>query len=706
MKYVFNDFSLDVKSRLLSKGDKTIKLEPKVFELLLYFCQRPNLAISREQLITDVWQNRIVSYAAINRAVGELRKVVEEQAAKPKIIITVSKVGYLFDGHVTIDSEEDDGIEEVIKSNATDGIAEIESQEIVAINQNTVVNTQKVTSDSRMRITKVIIAVCVVMILTLFFWGKTKAPQPLATLSIEKPLTALKGSSFRGDLSETGEELVFLHKAQANDIVQVWLKKQGKTAERLSVDDNYYTFAIFAGSDSVLATRFNNLDERQCEIVNISLKTKVVEKVFDCAKRAVTHLSYSPITRTIYFNYRRSITSAFNIYSYQLDTQSIQQLTFSDITAEHGDFTLALSPSEKQLAVLEYRDKHQALLKFIGLNNKKFEVILGPEFSANSRISWLSEHQVLVADGDRLQAYNLLTEKMSVLGGSTSIGFAKAHAATNTIIFDKGKTIANIYQYPLTIEKVQNKKAITNSSFLNYQMQFANLSKKIAYLSTDSGEFEIFIKREGEQKFNTHFPEPVKVRTNLDWSSNDELLVAGINHRLYLYDVKKDKWRMLLADDNSIHYVHFIDDENIAFSSKKSGQWQIWQVNLTTEKATQVTTLGGYSMQYNSNEEAMYITKYNVSGIFKLDLRTGTEIEILPHHKITSWNKWQLRGNKIYYINKKSLHQLDLDTQNDRVISTFELKAPVSFSVSFDHSVLQRELVESSSANIWLTKIE
>ena len=49
---------------------------------------------------------------------------------------------------------------------------------------------------------------------------------------------------------------------------------------------------------------------------------------------------------------------------------------------------------------------------------------------------------------------------------------------------------------------------------------------------------------------------------------------------------------------------------------------------------------------------------------------------------------------------------LDLDRQRDSLIVTFEQKAPSSFSVSFDHRVVQRELLETSSANIWLTKIE
>ena len=709
MQYVFNGFRLDVKLSSLSKGDLKFKLEPRVLQLLLYFCQRPKQAITRDELIKDVWQDRVVGYAAINRAVGELRKVIEEEVTAPKIIITVSKVGYLFDSSVSVNNE-------AAALNDEKLITEEPKRHLVESQENAetkyasgtiyITNAPEENNPKKFNFTVALFIIVFSSILLSLLLVADRASTKPPTLTIEKPLTTLKGTSFKGDLSTTGQDLVFLYKKEANDAVQVWLKKSEQPAERLTHDDYYYTYAIFAGVDFVLASRFNNLDERECEIVKISLFNKAVEKIFNCAKRAITNLSYNLSINTAYFNYRRSITSAFNIYSYQIDTKNLQQLTFTDKTAAHGDFTLALSPSGKCLAVLEYRDNHQALLKFIAVNGQDGLVSLGPKFSANSRISWLSENQVLLTDGERLQLYDLHSQKTSVLGSNPSIGFAKAHAATKKIIFDKGNLIANIYQYPLASDNTANKEAVTNSSFLNYQMQFSNLTKQIAYLSTDSGEREIMIKPEGEHAVSTKFPEKISVISNLDWSDNDDFLLAGINQQLYLYNVNKQVWRLLLADEKSIHYVHFVDNDNIAFSSKQSGQWQIWQMNLQTQALTQLTTKGGYSVQFSDNKHVAYITKYNSLGIFKLDILAGTEQVLLSEHKVTSWKKWQLRDQKLYYIKQQDLHMLDLESKIDSFKATFELKAPASFSVSFDHSVVQRELLEASNANIWLTKIE
>ena len=94
MRFLFGDIVVDVEQIALIKDDKCIEFEPRIFELLVYFCQHPQEAISREELIAQVWRGRIVSDAAINRAVGELRKLIEDNPSSPQWIKTVSKVGY------------------------------------------------------------------------------------------------------------------------------------------------------------------------------------------------------------------------------------------------------------------------------------------------------------------------------------------------------------------------------------------------------------------------------------------------------------------------------------------------------------------------------------------------------------------------------------------------------------------------------------
>lgn len=102
MQYQFDQITLDVDQRALFKQESQIDCEPKVFDLLLYFCQHPETALSRETLIDAVWQGRVVSYAAVNRAVSQVRKIIESDPSNPVYIETVSKVGYRFTVNPTI----------------------------------------------------------------------------------------------------------------------------------------------------------------------------------------------------------------------------------------------------------------------------------------------------------------------------------------------------------------------------------------------------------------------------------------------------------------------------------------------------------------------------------------------------------------------------------------------------------------------------
>ena len=108
MKYQFDNWSVCLQTQSLSFADKTVELEPRVFQLLLFFCKHPNQAVSRAQLVEAVWQGRIVSDAAVNRAISELRKVLDTSSDQKSYIKTVSKVGYQFIAEPTILTGGDD----------------------------------------------------------------------------------------------------------------------------------------------------------------------------------------------------------------------------------------------------------------------------------------------------------------------------------------------------------------------------------------------------------------------------------------------------------------------------------------------------------------------------------------------------------------------------------------------------------------------
>ena len=78
----------------MSSDGRTVRLEPKVMEVLLCLAQHPGETLSKEQLFQAVWPNIVVTEDVLKRCIAELRRAFDDDARNPHIIETISKRGY------------------------------------------------------------------------------------------------------------------------------------------------------------------------------------------------------------------------------------------------------------------------------------------------------------------------------------------------------------------------------------------------------------------------------------------------------------------------------------------------------------------------------------------------------------------------------------------------------------------------------------
>ncbi|MGV6851016.1 MAG: winged helix-turn-helix domain-containing protein [bacterium] len=81
---------------LVSPDDKKINLEPKVMDLLIYFCERPKQTLSRMELLEAVWGSQHFTDSTVSRAISILRNQLNDDAKNPVYIKTVARRGYQF----------------------------------------------------------------------------------------------------------------------------------------------------------------------------------------------------------------------------------------------------------------------------------------------------------------------------------------------------------------------------------------------------------------------------------------------------------------------------------------------------------------------------------------------------------------------------------------------------------------------------------
>ena len=95
---VFGRVRVDTASRVVTRDGVPVPLTPKAYELLLALVRRGGAVASRVELLREVWgMQPDVMTRTVDSHMAELRRKLEDDAAVPRHLITVWKVGYRFE---------------------------------------------------------------------------------------------------------------------------------------------------------------------------------------------------------------------------------------------------------------------------------------------------------------------------------------------------------------------------------------------------------------------------------------------------------------------------------------------------------------------------------------------------------------------------------------------------------------------------------
>jgi two-component system alkaline phosphatase synthesis response regulator PhoP len=93
----FGDISIDFRRAEVIKAGTTLDLSAREFKLLKYFIEHRGAALSRDELLNEVWgYNAMPSTRTVDVHVAWLRQKLEDNPRHPQYIITVHGLGYKF----------------------------------------------------------------------------------------------------------------------------------------------------------------------------------------------------------------------------------------------------------------------------------------------------------------------------------------------------------------------------------------------------------------------------------------------------------------------------------------------------------------------------------------------------------------------------------------------------------------------------------
>ena len=108
--YEFGPFRVDPEKELLIRGDETVSLTPKTFQILLVLMRHKKEVVTKDELMKEVWPDTFVEEANLSRNIFLLRKALGESPQDHQYILTVPGRGYRFAEEVQVVSEQELGI--------------------------------------------------------------------------------------------------------------------------------------------------------------------------------------------------------------------------------------------------------------------------------------------------------------------------------------------------------------------------------------------------------------------------------------------------------------------------------------------------------------------------------------------------------------------------------------------------------------------
>jgi DNA-binding response OmpR family regulator len=97
-RYEFGAISLDFQKFEATRAGKPIELTPREFKIMRLFCENAGKVVTRNELLDKVWgYDTFPTTRTVDNHIVKLRKVIEDDPALPRFIVSVRGVGYKFD---------------------------------------------------------------------------------------------------------------------------------------------------------------------------------------------------------------------------------------------------------------------------------------------------------------------------------------------------------------------------------------------------------------------------------------------------------------------------------------------------------------------------------------------------------------------------------------------------------------------------------
>jgi Tol biopolymer transport system component/DNA-binding winged helix-turn-helix (wHTH) protein len=655
----------EVEPRMLTaaRNGSQVRVEPRLMQLLVCLRGAKGGPVTREAIMAAVWGHEHVTEDALNRLVSRLRRLLSEDLACDAVIETLPRVGYRLTSGGTHAADATRG------NGATPhGTAEPATDRT---------RPDPALARSRWALyaggAAVLLAACLISLRVL------EQASPRSVLGDPSPrtesLTSLPGHEIQATLSPDGNQVAFARRVEPGAAWDIYVRPiASDTLLRVTADDGNNLRPAWSPDGQWLA--YLHVVNEQCDVRLVSPFGGPARTLAPCDATLDEDLAWTADSSGLVFRAR----NGRGLSRLTLASGAMEPLT--DPPEGEHDALPAYSPDGTTLAFGRwfnfgvadvYVAKAGAPARRLTFDNLKLHGLV-----------WDSDGRHLLYSSNRGGTFGLW--RIDIDGREPERVAVPARTVDAPVLSRDGRRLvyeewvgqANIFA--LDAHAVQPAPLpVTTSTRWDWNPQPAPDGARFAFVSDRSGPVELWVAEAGDSEPQrlTHFGGPYVGAPA--WSTNGQRIAfespaTDGNFDIYEVAVEGGAPVRLTDDPAQDRFPHYAaDGRSLLYASRRSGDWEIWRLDLATRASTRVTEGGGY-FALSDATGAVYYSRVDANGIWRLDPAGGAPTLVLPQLEPIDCANWTLAGSSIWFVARDAerdanLAELDLATGAVRTVA-------------------------------------
>lgn len=690
-KYQFADWQFYPKDGQLISKQKSLRLQPRLSQLLTLLLSNQGELLSRSALIDIIWKDKLVNEDALSRCIAELRAALGDNAASPTYIETVPKKGYRFIHHVSCD-ENKPLLTKAVKPSLKYGAG----------------------------ITLIIFILVVVGYLSGTPTQDQSQPVKTALISATR-LTTDSALEYQPALSSAGDMLAFSVTQQQKLVIKV-VDKQGEPLYEISDPDHHLVSASFSPDDKKLLVAA--LADGKCTVFVYHLPSLQRENLTVCMSpdtsgifdwsangQHIAYVNQGLANNKIDSNH----TSA--IWRYDLTNKQHQQLSFP-ANQNSYDTRPRFSPDGKYLAFTRGNGsiRHIYITKLTTTNTIATATDVTKQVAFITSFDWLKNSQQLIFDSNVLGDRNLwlvdIDSQQTTLLGARDAKYPSFNRQNTRLAFQEVRYNANIWQLDLTDDKAAPEQIIQSIKYNNFP-NYSPDGKQIAFVSNRKGKAAIWVYSLASKQQSQLLAIPDADLVQPNWSADGrQLLVSSrgaTGYSCYQINLATKLYQPLHGVTEQHHGCQYSATQDIYAISKQPDEKSTLIKIPKNGRVTQLTDFSVERLQVTQNNKIIY-SQPNKNGLYLMDIDGQNNQLLVKDFDAQLDGHWTVQGEYLYYPKNqpnKGIWRRHIQTAKEHQVTDILPTAIGStLAVSPNHTKLVYSQTDGRQADVYLADIQ